>query len=256
MKVYRQWVFGLCFLFAASCGQATSEDVAAFADPRVQQLAEATLADDAARVEKLATGADLDAVSSKGRSLLYLACREDRLQAMQALLRAGADPWLGLPPHGEVTVPWIVVTKQSLPQLKLLLDQGLDPNHPMPANDVSLLHQAAFKGWFEGVDLLLDRGADINFNPDGYESTVEIAIAGGRYDMALHLFERGYNRDIEELAWSAASRFVDDASEPDRQRFIALLRSKGVQYPPVRPTAEKAPGEGKLGNGEKPSADK
>jgi ankyrin repeat protein len=244
----------MCFLLVASCGQATSEDVAAFADPRAQELAEAVLADDVPQIAALAAaGADVDAISDKGRSPLYLACRENRLAAMQALLQAGADPWLGLPPQGEVTVPWIVVSKQSLPQLKLLLDQGLDPNHAMPANDVSLLHLAAFDGWFEGVDLLLDRGADINYKPSRFESTVENAIAGGRYDMALHLFERGYNRDIEELAWSTASSFVDDASEPDRQRFIVLLRTKGVQYPPVRPSADAAPGKPETDEGQKQS---
>jgi ankyrin repeat protein len=224
---------GISLLLSISCG-AADDDMSAFGDSRSQSLARAALTDDAVQVAALASdGVDVNAISAKGMSPLYLASREQSLASMEALLEAGADPWLGLPPNGEITVPWIVVTKQDLPQLTLLLDHGMDPRHPLRPVDGSLLHVAAFHGWFAGVDLLIARGADVNFMPDGADSTVGMAISGGKYAMALHLMEQGFNGNLADLAWAADSSLVDEDSEPDRQRFISLLKARGVTYPLV-----------------------
>lgn len=224
----------ICVALAAmgGCASADEKIVNDFLSPQSQALAHAVISGDAQRIDELCrAGASVSALSQNGVSQLAVASRYDQLESIRALLRAGADPWQSLPPHNYL-VPVLIVQNRKFDQLEVLLESSLDPNRLLPHSDVSLLHLAAIDGWQDGVRLLLDQGADMNFQPDGWESVASSAIFGGNYDIVLYLVSRGYRHDLDGLAMAVQSRKVSVEQEPHRKRVILWLQAQGVRYPP------------------------
>jgi hypothetical protein len=204
-----------------------------YTDQRVVDLVDAVLADDAARVRTLArTGADVNALPEIGAPPLLWAVHFERLEAMVALLEAGADPCQQIPSLSDDSVFIVVLRTERIDQLKLLLSKGGDPNCPVAnPNDLSLLGIAAFKGPLEHVRLMVEAGADMHFRQDGYGTVVGKAHSGGNYDIVLYFLESGYRHDLEDVAVDTQLRRVDETHEPQRQAVIAWLKAHGVEYP-------------------------
>lgn len=200
-------------------------------DPKVVALVEAAIAGDRGGVARAArAGADVNTVSSEGASPLLWTVKMRNLEGMDALLKAGADPWKPL--RGTDSVMSETVRSGFVDQLRVMLDNGADPNHPVgDPVDVSLLHIAAFHGPIEAVRLLLAHGADINLHPKGFDSVPGSAIAGGRYDIVLYLLENGYRGNLDDVAGGTQISQVNEEREPDRQKVIAWLKAHGVKYP-------------------------
>jgi uncharacterized protein len=76
--------------------------------------------------------------------------------------------------------------------LRLLLSSGADPNQ-RGINDYTALHMAVAERDALAVQILLDAGADpeLRTRIDDYETPLEMAVAGGRDDVAAILRRRG-----------------------------------------------------------------
>lgn len=230
----RPILLAVALFFTTACHSQTILDktpAQMYRDPKVVALVEAAIDGDKEAVARAArSGADVNMMSPEGATPLLWAVKANSTEGMDALLKAGADPWKPL--VGTDSVMSETVRSGAVEQLRVILHNGADPNHPIGERaDVSLLHIAAFKGPIESVQLLLAHGADINFQPVGFDSVVNSAISGGRYDIALYLLENGFHGDLDDVAAGAQVRQVSEDREPDRQKVIAWLKARGVKYP-------------------------
>jgi ankyrin repeat protein len=92
---------------------------------------------------------------------------------------------------------------------KLLLDNGMDPNH-MNWHRFTLLHHMAADGELAKAKLLLDHGADIDAIDDEYRSTpLGIAARWGRKELAELLLERGADPTGAGAAWAIPSVWAE-----------------------------------------------
>ena len=207
-----------------------------YSDPKVVELVEAIVARDPQRIAELAKqGANVNANPTDGVVPLLWASEVRCNACIATLLKAGADPWMKMDVTGESAVEMILERRdRSAEQLPVFLGAGLDPNHPVSKiTDVSLLGIASFHGPLEIVKRLVAAGAEVNFHPGGdFQNVLDRALDGGRFDVAYYLLEHGYQPNLEELARGVQASHVDPAHEPERQRVIAWLKARGVNYPP------------------------
>ncbi len=150
----------------------------------------------------------------EGLNLLQMAYRSDRPEAV-ALLIKYKSPVSELDPAGQHPV---VASLPNLPMLRVLLENGFDPD-AIDADGVPAIHHAAIQQLAEALDLLLESGA----NPDSRNLLYRTAlmqcvensalpmigklIAGGanvdtfdqRGDTALHLAVRKRNAESIKL---------------------------------------------------------
>ncbi|MER6448895.1 ankyrin repeat domain-containing protein [Streptomyces venezuelae] len=133
--------------------------------PLVNGLGRAAEAGDTAAVRLLlAGGAEVDAWVLGGRRALDLAVCAGHAEVVRLLLAAGADPRVEAGPYGEATPMAMAAMLGHTEVARALLDAGAPPGGPAGrAGYVPLILAAVAlqKGDPETVDLLLDRGADI-----------------------------------------------------------------------------------------------
>jgi hypothetical protein len=111
--------------------------------------------DEVARL--LAGGADPRERTNRGFTALGLAAREGRVEVIELLVRAGADPNLRDTNENEWTPLLNAVHKHQRPAVVTLLRLGADPDI---GGGLTPLIMAAGYGDTDMVRLLLDRGAD------------------------------------------------------------------------------------------------
>ena len=85
---------------------------------------------------------------------------------------------------------------------QFLMENGMDPN-TMSWHGVTLLHDMAWKGWDDRVQLLIDHGADLNAIEDEYQSTpLGIASRFGNTNVVRRLIEAGADVGKSGAEWS------------------------------------------------------
>ncbi|MFJ2753683.1 ankyrin repeat domain-containing protein [Streptomyces sp. NPDC087297] len=163
-------------------------------NPLANGLGRAAESGDAAAVrDLLAGGAEADAWIPGGRRALDLAVCVGHVEVVRLLLAAGADPRLEAGPYAEATPLALAAMRGDAAVARDLLDAGVPPGGPagrLRYVPLVLAATSAAGGSRETVDLLLDRGADIEETMRG-RTALEWAARFGRAAMVEHLLERG-----------------------------------------------------------------
>ncbi|NLB60041.1 MAG: ankyrin repeat domain-containing protein [Lentisphaerae bacterium] len=113
----------------------------------------------------LAQGADANARDRYGMTPLHKAAAFNRYTSASMLLEQGADPLAYGIKYGVMQLaPIHLAAEAGYSQLvQLLLERGVDINLPTAGqNQVTALHMAAAKGRSEVLELLLKSGAEVN----------------------------------------------------------------------------------------------
>ncbi len=162
--------------------------------PLANGLGRAAEAGDTDLVRRLlAEGAEVDAWVPSGRRALDLAVCAGRAEAVRLLLAAGADPRLDAGPYDEATPLALAAMNGHTDAARALLDAGAPPCGPagrMRYVPLVLAATSPESGNPPLVDLLLDRGADIEETMRdrtpldwaarfGYPATVERLVERG-----------------------------------------------------------------------------
>lgn len=125
-----------------------------------------------------------------GWTALHIASFAGQLDAMRALLDAGADiQSRGKSRFRNAPLHTAMLTGQ-LEAVKLLLDRGADPLMRQ-AKGFTPLHEAALLGRLDCARLLLDHGAEINSRADDGRTPLSEALRGGHRELAEFLRAQG-----------------------------------------------------------------
>ena len=160
-------------------------------------------------------------------TLLYFALDQYNLQAIDALLAGGADPYMiDQPSTGserDFTYYMGATNMSSQPHLsvkfktdliKIYLKNGGDPNHHglLRGGEVPFIIHVALMHNFDGVELLLKAGANpLAYDNQGYSNAV----------LALALSEDERSRKLVcDIVWHGAFDFASDKAVSDI--FVAL----------------------------------
>lgn len=211
--------------------------VEAFPDPDAQALAIAAEHGDAREVQRLMReeGVDPDVIFSSPKGQLPLlawpivAGNPDGLRAM---LEAGADPNAKKPfpgERGERHYPNAMVwaAQQSDPvYLQLLLDHGGDPDTRNANGEALLFHAYIHQNQWRNVQLLVERGADVNANIFAGSTIVDTYASMGGFQMTYWLLEHGADPTL-------IFRYGKPEHRPDSHTIEAIFWHPGSPGEPV-----------------------
>ncbi len=141
------------------------------------------------RVQRLlAAGADPNSQDANHASALMYAALYAGPPVLDMLLRAGADPKYR-DKSGLTALTWAAHNYQSA---KVLLDTGADVNAKSNLGAISLATAAAYPGNAALLELMLEKGADVNVTVFGSTALTMAALTGDIANVAL-LLKHGAN---------------------------------------------------------------
>ena len=202
----------------------------AFPDPKAQALAIAAEHGDAALISLLMReeGVNPDTIfsSPNGRiPLLAWPIITGSPEGLRAMLEAGADPnarKLFPSDRGERYYPNAMVwaaQQQDPVYLQLLLDHGGDPNTRNANDEALLFHAFIHQNQWRNVQLLVERGADVNAQASVSTITSSYASRGG-FMMVHWLLERGADPSLDY-------KYDQPVKRPDSHTIEAIFWHPG-----------------------------
>ena len=177
----------------------------------------AVLVKDAALVRRLVVaGADIESRDKDGNMALHLACRDNQLNILRALLepvgyeeqkRNNYDiPFQKLPQYLETknydghTCLHIAAILGYSDVLKVLVDNGADVNTRAEKTGRTILHEAAWIGNVDLVKFLISLGNNCNINSRTYDryTAFDLARSRGHWSIVLELATAGAKYEDDE----------------------------------------------------------
>jgi len=172
-----------------------------FEDPKVIALAGAINAGNLSEIESaLREGVNVKTVGEKGFTVTHFALLADANapDIMRLLLKAGADPISRLEDGNDV--PYYAAARDNADPavVAALLDFGVSASQTVGIERLSWL-QAAISGRnMPVVRLLLQRGADINYNHPFNGTALHFAGVVPDYDIMVFLLDHGANPHLRD----------------------------------------------------------
>jgi hypothetical protein len=190
--------------------------------------------------------------SNGGLPLLAWPIVRGNPEGLRAMLEHGADPDAGkayetrdrgMRQHANAMV--LAAGEQDQTYLTLLLDHGGDPDTRNANNEALLFHAFINGNLWKNVQLLVERGADVNINAAAGDTILTKYAARGGFMMASWLLEHGADPTLEYVYGKPVQRSDADAIEaifwhpgtPDdpawQIRSQRWLLQHGHQRPPM-----------------------
>lgn len=212
-----------------------------FTDPKVAELVVAASQGNAKEIDRLvAEGVDVNARGENDITPLVFAVSQKNIEGVARLLHHGADPNL-FTYKGRYSVMWNFVVQKDPAYLELALDYGGDVN--ALSGGESLIFEAITLGRIEHVKILMDAGADINFQDVVGATPLHIAGYAAQYEIAYMLLEAGADPGVNNnVGKNGLLHAIEQTQRPGsdeiyqwRQKVIEYLRAAGMEINPKYP---------------------
>ncbi len=179
-------------------------------------LLDAVRLNESGRVQSLlAAGADPNSQDANHASALMYAALYAGPPVLDMLLRAGADPNYrdknGLP-----ALTWAAYNYQSA---KVLLDAGADVNAKSNLGAIPLMAAAAYPGNAALLELMLEKGADVNVNVFGSTALTMAALTGDIANVDL-LLKHGANPNAAGFKGLSALHLAVQRGDREMARLL------------------------------------
>lgn len=176
-----------------------------FNDPNVISLAQAVAAGNVDEVKRiLASGVNVKTKGKQGFTVTHYAllAKQNAPEVLKIILEAGADPISRLEDgdEGGNDVPYYAAARDNADPavVAVLLDAGVSPSQTVGIERLSWL-QAAISGRnMPVVRLLLQRGADVNYNHPFSGTALHTAGVVPDYDIMVFLLDHGANPHLRD----------------------------------------------------------
>lgn len=247
LRQWQCWCVALATLLSSgileSAGMRTPPAERFFSGPTLT-LAQAIERGDAAEVDALARGVDLNRPGAQDMTLLFFALQQAfgekpaQLDILTRLVRAGADPLHKVEDLGSVL--GVSLQAHSPLYVKALLDAGVSPD--TVEGSTPILFDVTHEHTFDTLKLLLDRGAQIDRTDTLGNTALMRALMRLQLDQAEYLLDRGANPDfvnINGVSFAGQLQFQLERQQPGSpaQRKLLQLRDRivaqGVAWPPA-----------------------
>ena len=174
----------------------------------VTPLALAALNGSAGMIEGLLeAGADPNRPNPEGETPLMTAARTGNRLALTVLLEHGADVDAVEAWRGQTALMWAVAQNQG-DAVDVLLRAGADPNVRSSGGFTPILF-AAREGYLDVIDALVRAGANVDdVVPSSGMSALVMSVYNAHYDFAKALLAAGANPDAADNGWSALHQVV------------------------------------------------
>lgn len=210
-----------------------------------REAARAIDRDDLISLRQLVQGQALNQRGEKEMSLLWYAIQSKKHRAVSELVRLGAKPDEDIVQGLGSALQFAIETEAGVHNLKAMLDGGLNPNIQMQYGK-TLLQRAMTSGeWtLPKVQLLVERGADVNLRDSIGGSALDGAINLAKTETAIYLIEKG--ADVQAVKTNGDSvrwgvEWHMSRMQPGTEKFQkfdrlrALMISKGAKFPAEPP---------------------
>lgn len=190
-------------------------------------------------VQRLLTrGVDINTTDKNGNTLLMLSARDNQRDLLQWLLAQRASVRKKNRQGDDALM--LAALKGHRQAAQALLAAGADVNPP----GWTPLIYAAFEGWIEMLQLLLQQGAKINAQAPNGMAALMVASRNGELAAVKFLLERGADPELRDQQGRTALEIAQAAARskeaPARAADVAHLLEKLQPEPPVVLRIQKA----------------
>lgn len=176
----------------------------------------------------IAAGADVKDQDKGGKSALDWAAFYGKVDVIKLLLDQGADPNIARGNRISAPVGWAVMSEHSgakhLDAIKLLLARGANVDAPQAGDPA--LHTASLFRKVEFVKLLIEAGANPNRRNSKDATALISAAIGGNVDIIKMLMAAGADVNAENKYGETALDCAYDRDRPEAVRFLEQAGAK------------------------------
>ena len=170
------------------------------------------------------TGGDINQKNDLGFTPLLIAVKENNLDIVKYLVSKGAD--LTLKNNRGFDALIIATNENHLEIVEYLLEKGADITTTDPRNKRQPIHIAAKLGYIGILDVLLNKGVDVNQATNNKEMPLHLAVQSLYVPAVKYLIEKG--ADINAIDRSGKSP-LDRARKFGTKRMINYLIKQGAK---------------------------